>query len=101
MKRTFLQSIAMPGMGIFLLLIIFGLNSCEKVIDVDLNTAEKKYVIAGGVNDRYGNSQVAISRTLNFDEDNLLEAVSAAIVKTQDGPSTYILTETQIPGLYE
>jgi hypothetical protein len=102
MKRTFLQSIAKSGMGIFLLLIIFGLNSCEKVIDVDLNIAEKKYVIEGVVNNRYGGSYVAISRTINFDEDNFFEAVSGAIVKIQDSRSaSYTLTETQVPGLYE
>ena len=88
--------------GMLLLAILFVLDSCEKVIDVDLNTADKKYVIEAIVNDKTGTSFVKLSRTKNVDEDNYPDAVSGATVKVQeDGSTTYTFTESGAPGVYE
>jgi hypothetical protein len=87
---------------ILLLAILFVLGSCEKVINVDLNSADKKYVIEAIVNDKTGTSFVKLSRTKNFDEDNYPDAVSGATVKVQeDGLTTYTFTESGAPGVYE
>lgn len=102
MKSSFLHSIAIVRTGFLLLLVVFGLNSCEKVIDVDLNTAEKKYVIEGVVSDKAGMSYVKISRTKDFDEDNFPDPVSDAIVRIQEnGLTIYTLAESPAPGVYE
>jgi len=88
--------------GLLLLTILFTLGSCEKVIDVDLKTADKKYVIEAIVNDKTGTSFVKLSRTKNVDEDNYPDAVSGATVKVQeDGSTIYTFTESTAAGVYE
>jgi hypothetical protein len=71
------------------------------VIDLDLNDAEKKYVIEGVISDQPGTSRVLISQTKNFDEDNSFPGVSGATVTiTETGGATTSLAETA-PGVYE
>jgi hypothetical protein len=85
-----------------LLAVLLVLASCEKVIDVDLNSADKKYVIEAIVNDKTGTSFVKVSRTRNFDDDNYVDVVSGATVSVrEDGLTTYTFTESGAPGVYE
>lgn len=63
----------------FLLLV-----SCERVIDVDLNSAAPKHVIEGKITDEQRQYQVRITRTRDFDEDNVFEAVEDARVILSD-----------------
>jgi hypothetical protein len=77
------------------------LSSCEKVIDIDLNSADKKYVIEGVITDQAGTARVLISQTNNFDESNDFPAVSGAVVTVQEaGGPVFNFTETS-PGIYE
>lgn len=81
-------------------LFIVALSSCEKVIDLDLNEAEKKYVIEAIVQDQPSTSKVLISQTKDFDEDNTFPGVSGAVVTiTESGGATSTLTENS-PGVY-
>ena len=81
-----------------LLVLLF---SCEKVIDINLNKVEKKYVIEGIVTDQPGTSKVLITQTKDFDQDNNFPGVSGATVSiTQTGGPTYNLAETSA-GVYE
>jgi len=77
------------------------LTSCEKVIQIDLNDAEKKYVIEAMISDQLGSCKVVLTQTKNFDENNTFTGVSGAQVTIADNngaPKT--LTETA-PGVYE
>jgi hypothetical protein len=76
------------------------LASCEKVIDVQLNDSAKKYVIEGVVTDQDGNSQVKISQTKNFSDNNDFEGVRGAsvIITEEDGKTTHLNEAT--PGIY-
>jgi hypothetical protein len=65
---------------ILTLLSALFLVSCEKVIDVDLNTADPKYVIEGFVTKGETIHQVKITRTLNFDENVAFPTVDNAVV---------------------
>jgi Domain of unknown function (DUF4249) len=77
------------------------LTSCEKVIDLDLNTAEKKYVIEGFITDQPGTSIVRISQTKNFDEDNTFIGISGATITVREnGGAATPFSETS-PGAYE
>jgi hypothetical protein len=81
--------------------IIVILTSCEKVIDLDLNDAEKKYVIEAVITDQAGTAKVLITETKNFDEDNNFSGISGATVTIKEnGGVTATLTETS-PGKYE
>lgn len=86
--------------GLFIL-VSFFLASCEKVIDVKLNDADKKYVIEGVLTDETGSAKVLISQTKNFNDDNQFVGVAGAAVTIadSDGGNT-ILSETSA-GVYE
>lgn len=87
--------------GCWLLAISCWLCSCEQVIDLDLNGAEKKYVIEAVVADKAGTARVLISQTKDFDQDNNFTGISGATVTiTEAGGATTVLGET-IAGIYE
>lgn len=84
-----------------LLLSAVYLTSCEKVIQVDLNDAEKKYVIEAVITDQPGSCKVILTQTKNFDENNTFAGVSGAQVTIADNNGTpQTLVETS-PGVYE
>lgn len=102
MKISFLPYNYFLRTGVLLTAILFVLGSCEKVIDVDLNSADKKYVIEAIVTDKTGTSFVKLSRTKNFDDDNYPDAVTGATVKVQeDGVTIYNFIEMGATGVYE
>lgn len=75
--------------------------SCEKVINIDLDDAEKKYVIEGFITDQSGQCQVTISQSKHFYENNTFPAVSGATVSITDNSTGTVtmLSETE-PGKY-
>lgn len=85
------------------LLIVAALffTSCEKVIDVDLNSAAPKYVIEAVLTDQPGSAKVMLTQTKDFDQDNFFpEVTGATITIAEQGGSTYPLTETA-SGVYQ
>lgn len=83
-----------------LFLLVCG-TGCEKVIDVKLDNAAKKYVIEGVVTNQPGTCKVLLSQTNQFDDDNEFAGVSGAIVQiTEQGGTTIQFTETTT-GVYE
>lgn len=64
-------------------------SSCEKVIDLDLDQVEKKYVIEAILTDHPGGCNVFISQTKDFTEDNNFPGVSGAVVTiNEEGGAT-------------
>lgn len=81
--------------------LLFVCTGCEKVINVNLNDAEKKYVIEGVVTNQPGTCMVLLSQTKDVDEDNTFAGVSGATIRlTEQGGATILLTETAT-GVYE
>ncbi len=84
-----------------ILLTSIALVSCEKIIEVDLNTSDKKYVIEGVLTDQAGRTQVKISQTKNFSGSNDFEGVNNAHVSIlEEGGGSTQLSQTS-PGIYE
>ncbi len=80
---------------------LLALCSCQKVIDVDLNSSSPKIVIEGNVNDSGLPAIVKISRTVNFDQSNVFPPVSGANVRLTDNAGfAQTLNETS-PGVYQ
>jgi hypothetical protein len=72
------------------------------VIDVDLNSSDKKYVIEANITDQPGTAQVIITQTNNFDQPNAFPHISGATVTvTESGGATTTLPESSSPGYYE
>ncbi|MDP4265708.1 MAG: DUF4249 domain-containing protein [Bacteroidota bacterium] len=85
----------------FLIVSMAVFSSCQKVIHIDLNSAEKKYVIEAIITDQPGTAQVLITQTKNFEEDNNFPGISGAIVTiSENGGNPVTLTESS-PGKYE
>jgi hypothetical protein len=75
--------------------IVTLLGSCQKVIDVDVKDAEKKYVIEAVVTDEPGTSKVLLTTTKQMSETNVFPGVSGATVTISDGAGNATLfTET-------
>lgn len=87
------------GIG-FLCFILLTLPACQKVIQVDLNSASSTLVIEGVITDSNGPYKVLLSKTGSFFDSLKLAAVSGAkvIIREDDGnPDT--LLEFR-PGVY-
>lgn len=91
MKKLLLLSIASIGL----------LASCQKVIDVDLNSKDPQIVIEGNITDQPGPYVVSVTKTVNFSESNSFPGVSGATVTIADDlGNSETLTELS-PGIYQ
>ena len=87
-----------------LFLSIIAFTSCEKIINVDIANADKKYVVEGNVsNDVNQPVQVKLSQTKNVSDDNSFVGVSGALVTIQvNNGIAYTLPEIVAgSGVYE
>lgn len=76
-------------------------SSCQKVIDIDLNSKDPKIVIEANISDEPGPYFVYISQSVNFSEENSFPNVSgAAVTLADDLGNTETLTEVN-PGMYQ
>lgn len=80
--------------------LLAGLNSCEKVIDIDLKNVEKKYVIEGFITDEPGTAQVLISKTKDFSDNNDFNGVTDAVVTISDDAGNTAILNEMSAGLY-
>ena len=70
--------------SLFIAVILFTFCSCQKVIHINLNNSDPRYVIEGNISDKPGPYLVKISKTVNFEETNTFPAVSGAVVMITD-----------------
>jgi hypothetical protein len=82
--------------------VIVMLSSCEKIIDINLDEANKKYVLEGTVTNIAGlPAEVKISQTKNFEDDNNFNGIAGATVTIQVNNATiYNLPEVST-GIYK
>jgi hypothetical protein len=78
----------------------FGLNSCEKVIPLHLNSSTSGIVIQGNIYDQPGPYLVQLSGTVDFDQPGNYPPVTGARVEITDNVNqSEVLTET-VSGTY-
>jgi hypothetical protein len=86
---------------VIIMLIVFGLAACQKVVDLDLKNASGKYVVEGNVTNLTGPYQVTIAKTGEVTADYSFVGVSGAIVGIRDNTGNgETLLEVQ-PGVYQ
>ncbi len=92
--------ITLPG-PVAVFVILSGLTSCQKVINLDLNSASPQLVVEAGISDGSGPYFVRLSKTVNFDEVTTIPPVTCATVEISDSTSGMHeeLTEMQ-DGIY-
>lgn len=87
---------------IFLIIIaIFTLTSCEKVIDLKLKDAESKFVVEGNITNKSGPYYVKLSRSVPFDESSIYPAITDAEVTIEDSEGTIDQLTHIGDGVYE
>ena len=83
-------------------IVFFLINlSCEKVIDINLNKANPKYVIEGNLSDFPGGCIVSVSQTVNFSDPTDFPGVDNAIVTIQQDQRAPVKLIQTSPGIYE
>jgi hypothetical protein len=85
-----------------ILTLSFLITSCEKVLNIPLNTAETRTVIEGVINDEMGNNYVLLSRTHSvYTQANFPKISDAVITVTDDLSNVYAFTEVDsVAGRY-
>tara|TARA_B100000809_G_scaffold125117_1_gene123375 strand:- start:386 stop:1177 length:792 start_codon:yes stop_codon:yes gene_type:complete len=89
--------------NIFILLVfIIGVVSCEKVIDIPLNEADKKVVIEAVCNDRAGESKILLSKSGSIYEESVFEKINDAVITITDknGIVTTFIEDGTSTGVY-
>ncbi len=83
------------------ILSVFGLSSCTKVIDIELDEADRQFVIEGAVYEGVDSVMVLITKTTNFFDTSGPEAVTnASVFLTMPDNSEIALTHTA-NGIYK
>jgi len=73
--------------------------SCQKEIQIDLNSAAPQIVIEGSVSDMLGKDTVKLSQTVNYYNLNIFPGISGAMVKISDNAG-YFETLTEIDSVH-
>jgi hypothetical protein len=76
-------------------------TSCQKVIDLHLNTVSGKYVIEGNITNLPGPYTVTIGQTGDVSDDSRFNGVSQAIVTLRDNTGTSEALQEKSPGVYQ
>lgn len=71
-----------------IIVILLGLNlfflSCEKTIDIDLNSKEPQIVIEGSITNLQESYTITLAQTVNFNDANIFPPISGANVTISD-----------------
>ena len=77
------------------------LSACEEVIQLDLNTADEKFVIEANLTNQANGVRIAISKTKSYASANEFKGVSGAVVEIiDDQGSVTRITESATKGVY-
>ncbi|MEP6749125.1 MAG: DUF4249 domain-containing protein [Bacteroidota bacterium] len=81
--------------------VLLALTSCEKVIEVKLNDASKKYVIEANITNQPGDCVVKITQSKSFSGDNNFQGISGATVTMSDNGSAPVTLTENSQGNYQ
>lgn len=69
---------------IILVIILLFISSCEKVIDIDLNSKSSQIVIEGNITNQAGPYIITLTQTVNYNETNNFPSITGATVIMSD-----------------
>jgi hypothetical protein len=96
------KSSSYPLLFIVILVLISLVSlSCEKIVDIDLNSSDPHIVIEGTLSDSSPWCLVELSQTVNFDETNTFPPISGALITLHDDVGNTELIPEYKPGTYE
>ena len=87
----------------FFLLLLSALAgiSCQKVIEVDLNSSSPRIVIEANISDQPGPYVVKLSQSVNFDQTNTFPPVTGAVITVSDNVGNVDTLKEITAGTYE
>ena len=85
---------------LFILGVVILSTSCQKVIDINLNSTSPAIVIVGNINDQPGPYTVTLSQTINFSNPNTFPTISGAFVSISDNTGIVDTLKETSPGTY-
>ncbi|ANH80277.1 hypothetical protein A8C56_04120 [Niabella ginsenosidivorans] len=83
-----------------LVLAVWLFAGCQKVIHIDINSVDKKYVIEGTVTDNEDSYNVIISQTLDITDSNIFKGIDNALVTIDEDGKTPVVLVNKGNGLY-
>jgi hypothetical protein len=83
-----------------LLSCFLAFSSCQKVINIDLNSTSPQIVVQGNITNQPGPYAVQLTQTINFSEPNSFPAVSGAKVIIEDNAGNVDTLTENPPGTY-
>lgn len=83
----------------YLLILIVSLVACEKVIEVDIREADRKFVVEGVLTNT-GICEVRLSRSVHFSDPSVFPPVTGALVIIRDNGVAQLVPEVSA-GVYE
>jgi hypothetical protein len=83
-----------------LLVVACSLSSCEKVIDVDLNTAANQLVIEGVITDQNMQQTIKITESVPYTNSNIYPAVTGGVLTITDNQGNTWTPKESTPGNY-
>lgn len=94
MKNSLFQKLSLG------LVLTLALNACTDVIELDLNSANPKFVIEGKISNRVGDCEVKITKTTDFFNPDFPPPVQDAEVMIYDDQGDTLILEETFPGVY-
>lgn len=79
---------------------IVFLSSCQKVIDVNLNSANPKLVVDANLDSKSNSCSIKLSKTVNFNESNVFPAEQNALVVLSNSNGNKDTLMESMPGQY-
>lgn len=79
---------------------VLALSSCEKIIELDTDGIEAKYVIEANLSDETGDCEVTISRTIDIQQPNVYPPVEDAEVTISEVGGNTVALHELTPGRY-
>ena len=86
---------------LFIAVVSMFLNSCEKEVYIDLNSANPRLVVQGDLTTSEGSCIVKLNRSVNYYDGNSFPTVSAADVSISNGSGYMATLNEGKPGVYE
>lgn len=86
---------------LFLLyIVLLGASACQKVVDINLNTANPKLVVEANLEDNSNTCKVLLSKSVNFTESNIFPAEQGAMVLLSKQNGEVDTLKESLPGVY-
>ena len=85
---------------LWLIAVVLTFASCQKVVDIEVNTSSSQLVIEGNITNIRNTQYIKISRSVAYTATNVYPAVSGADVRVSDNVGNSWKFNETAPGLY-